>query len=80
MARSIKMQLYKEAPHLFTDASDEGMVDLYKFISINGGTYCRAHRRKVCHQCEVDYRCCDENAEDARDRERLRPIGDRGKI
>ena len=37
MARSVKMQLYKQSPDLFDDASSHFVEEMYKYISINGG-------------------------------------------
>ena len=46
------------------------------FIIINGGQYCRPHRRLICHVCEADYTSTHQDENQKRINFGCRPCGD----
>ena len=73
-----------ESPSLFKMlAKEQGLSGdhsirdmIIKAILVNGGQYCRPHRRLSCHVCEVDYTSSHEAENEKRAHFRCRPCGD----
>ena len=61
---------------LKSDLDGELVKMMYEQISINGGTYCRAHLRISCHICEVNFEHLHDSGNDNREELGLRPVGD----